>query len=358
MTMTVRLAVGSSRAAALLRRLERCDLCSLTPTATREALAFDRLIQPKWQLLRSYGFVLSDVRQLFREHKALLLVPPANVEDVMHFLEHDEDSDKNLQLKLGRQEIRDMVMRHPAVLSLSVERDIQPLFHLWMRDLRLNQERVTRLVISAPQLLSVPLSRMQSHTFFFHNRHAEVDEIAQILEKWPDVLDIPLSTLAQFHAYWKQEQLSDRDFVSMIAKRPSLLQLSFDRVLRPMIQYMIFALRHRRGARLFVEHPMFFEASLDDLSRSVEYLLRMGITGRRLMWMACSYPRVIQMDFEKELKPRVEALQALGVTTNQRLAEILSTYPELLTDIIHPNETKEDKYEQDGRVAVNSCPIF
>ncbi len=358
MTMTVRLAVGSSRAAALLRRLERRNLHSSTPTATREALAFDRLIQPKWQLLRSYGFALSDVRQLFREHKALLLVPPTDVQDIVHFLEHDDDSDENLQLNLSRQEIRDMVMRHPAVLSLSVERDIQPLFLLWMRDLHMNREQVTRLVISAPQLLSVPLSRMQSHTFFFHNRSAEVDEIAQILEKWPDVLDVPLSTLFQFHAYWKQELMSDRDFVSMIAKRPSLLQLSFDHVIRPRIQYMIFVFRHRRGARLFVEHPKFFEASLDDFSRNVEYLLGMGINSRRLMWLLCSTPRVLQMDFETELKPRVEALQGLGVISNQRLATILPEYPELLTDIIHPRETKEGRHGLNGRVAVNSCPIF
>jgi len=202
-------------------------------------------------------------------------------------------------------------------------------------------------------LLLASLDTLKERVYFFHNRFAEMHQIASILERFPEVLEVSLSSLNNLHSYWKENVLKDKDFIQMIDRHPALLQLSCEDVLKPMIQYLIFMCRHRRGARILITDPTLFEVPMDELAPRVEYLMRLGLESREFVAMVVTSPQILRMDLENEIKPRIESLIQSRRLTSTRIAEMLHAQPTLLT-----TETQKNEEFKLDHVGITSCPIL
>lgn len=304
------------------------EVRSLFSTVAHEELLFQKHVKPKIDYFRSQGWSLSDCQRVFKQFPpALFNSLEEQILPIVQFLKEMDHGGPHLK----ENDIRETFQRHPSIFGLSIERELCPVFELWRREMKFTQKQMRTLTVRAPQLLSVPLEDMKSRMIFFHNRSATTNEIVHLFSHFPEIMNIPVEALMQFHAYWKEVLMSNRDFVSMSVRYPPLLKLSFHEVLRPMLDYMIYICRNRKGALLFVYKPEMFEMRIDVLSQKVEFLLNLGLSRKTLILLIIYYPEFFEMKMQT-FKSRIEKLLSNGNLSIERLGQILLKNPELLIE--------------------------
>eukprot|EP00210_Caulerpa_lentillifera_P001144 g1101.t1 len=303
---------------------------------------------------KKHSITPNDLREVLAIHP---LFSELSVEDqitpVVNFLRCTNVRDTGLSPRLTTGQLRTVLTKQPTVFEASLDYEIQPKCRFFIRDMKLNQQQVARLITQTPSILQASLESIKERVFFLHNRLAEMHQIASILERFPELLEVSMSSLNKLHAIWKEHVLTDKYFIIMIDRYPALLKLSVEEILKPMIQYLIFMCRHKRGARILIMDPTLFEISLNELAPKIEYLMRLGFESKEFVAMVVSTPEILRMDLELEIKPRIQNLIKSGILSSSKVARILHEQPSILTQT--QPKTENFKLEQTG---VSSCPII
>ena len=247
------------------------------------------------------------------------------VEDASLARPTEEWLHRYISLSVAQQ--RAFYMRFPGGVG-GIRRLGRRRLHAWLKfflsddGAGLDHAQLKKMVLSRPQLLSYTLSNVRSTTAYFREELGlSSDEYASMLRSYPSVLMYGVDTrLRPTVDFLQNECGGGRDnwtsWKRVVYSYPSIFSYSTERTLSPKLNFLCgndagngrsLGLSRSELSQVVSKFPPTLWLSEDNLQCKLDFLFdELGLEGSDLRTIIVSYPQVLGLSLQNNLKPKVD----------------------------------------------------
>jgi hypothetical protein len=247
------------------------------------------------------------------------------VEDASLARPTEEWLHRYMSLSVAQQ--RALYMRFPGGVG-GIRRLGRRRMHAWLKfflsddGAGLDHAQLKKMVLSRPQLLSYTLFNVRSTTAYFREELGlSSDEYASMLRSYPSVLMYGVDTrLRPTVDFLQNECGGGRDnwtsWKRVVYSYPSIFSYSTERTLSPKLNFLCgndagngrsLGLSRSELSQVVSKFPPTLWLSEDNLQCKLDFLFdELGLEGSDLRTIIVSYPQVLGLSLQNNLKPKVD----------------------------------------------------
>lgn len=282
--------------------------------------------------------VLRETMELSDEHVRTILERfPA----ILHL-----SADKNLAptilfllraLDLGRDELRELVVTCPALLSYS-RANLKSKFDFFRRIMKYSVKECRELFLEEPRILgsSVKTGLIPHLQFLLRDIEIPMDQLRLIVKKNPRILFYSLEQnlipKLVYHFLMKLH-MSTRQVTKLLLAFPQILDFNLDRTIQPKTHYFIkdLGFSNTEFACILLRYPRLYSLSLRNIKHSVGYLrFELRLSSSQVKQVLYRAPKLLSLNAEENVKDKFSYLQkTLGLSDDQTRL-LVAAMPSLL----------------------------
>jgi len=284
-------------------------------------------------------------------------------------------------MNLDDEEVRTIIERFPAILHMSADKNISPTILFLLRALELGREDLRELVVAFPALLSYSRANLKSKIGFFRRiMKYDVKECRELFLKEPRLLragvktgliprmqfllrdvEIPMDKLRVIvqknplillysveqnlmpkivYYFLMQLQMNSTQVAKLLLAYPQILDYNLERTIQPTTHYFINDLdfSNKELAAILLKFPRLFTVSLRKIKHAVGYFrfeLRLSPSQvKRVLYRA---PTLLSLNTDEKINDKICYLQSSLGLNDEQTRTLISSMPNILGLSIEDN---------------------
>ena len=201
------------------------DLMSLTTKDSNIAYFY---------LRNEVGIPEDDMWKITHEAGSILGMTANNLRRKVHLMTRLMD--------LADDDVRTMLMRHPAVLHLSAKQNVAPTILFLQRSLDLSREDLRAMIVPFPSILGYSLANLKSKfNFYLKVCQFSKEEARKLFVGEPKLLTAGVKSglIPRMHFFVSDLKLPLNELRDIVKKNPRVLLCSLEKNLRPKLQFYL-----------------------------------------------------------------------------------------------------------------------
>lgn len=285
-----------------------------------------------------------DIRQLIERHPTILhLSADKNIAPKILYLVRTLD--------LGKDELRELVLACPAVLSYS-KATLSAKIRFFTRFLAYSTAEARNLILAEPNLLraSVRTSLVPKCRFLLRDLEMTPSVLKTIIAKHPRILLYSLeNNLIPKLVYFlvMSLQLTPQQVGSLLQRYPGFVGYNLERHVRPISNYFLVELGWTTSdlARMLQRNPRLISFALSKIKHVVGFLrYKLGLAPNEVQRVLLAAPQLFGLAVDTSVQHRLDYLQAELQLTDDQLRQLITGMPRLLTLSIGRNLAPKLEY--------------
>ena len=277
-------------------------------------------------------------------------------------------------MDLSDENVRTILEQFPAILHLSADKNIAPTLLYLLRSLELGRDELRQLVVELPALLSYSRTNLQSKIGFFTSiMNYSVKDTRELFLREPKLLRASVSTglvprmqflvqdvelpMESLRAIVKKNprillysvesnllpklvyyllmklQMTTEQVEKFLLSFPQFLDYNLERTIQPTTQYFIEDLEFGRTefATILIRFPRLFTVSLRKIKHSVGYFrFEMYLSPSQVKRILLRTPALLGFNADSNIKPKVHYLQHAMDLSEEQTRQLIASMPSLL----------------------------
>lgn len=218
-----------------------------------------------------------------------------------------------------------IVVRHPTLLLLNVERDLVPKVRI-LQDFLKDEDFVRRLIWRFPGILVYSVEHLEKRFEYLSSSMFSEEDLVRVIKFYPQILTISIERrLKPRIEYLKKCGLKEKEIAKLLRKYPSFLGLSLGENLSRksvMLQKIGF---EPYSYQLAQAMSTVTRISYENLENTIDLFLSYGLTYEDIYNMGSKQPHILRYSYEC-LKPKIDYL----VNSMHYSSKILVSFPTFL----------------------------
>ena len=210
-------------------------------------------------------------------------------------------------MNLTPDQIRNILERQPTLLHLSADQNLAPTLLFLLRALELGRDELRELVLACPAVLSYSIHNLKSKVqFFVRLLKYTVPECRELLLQKPDLLRASVTSglIPHYQFLTKEVELSLPQLQKIIKKNPNMLLYSVEENLIPkLVYYMIMRLQMntKQVHKLLLAYPQVLDCNLERtiLPLTVYFLNELEFSPNEFRNILLKFPRLVTHSLQK-----------------------------------------------------------
>jgi mTERF domain-containing protein len=297
------------------------DLKSLTKQNTNLAYFY---------LQNEIGITEEDMWRITNEAGSVLGMTARNLRKKVQLLQQTMD--------LTDDDIRTMILRHPAVLHLSAQGNVAPTILFLQRALDLSREDMRKLLVSYPSILGYSLANLKSKiNFYLKLCRFTKDEARKLLVEEPKLMTAGVTTglIPRLHFFVGELKFTLENFRVVVKKNPLILLASLEKNLRPKLQQYLqrtLTMNTKQVQTIITKYPQFVNYHLNNqiLPITEYYCQELNFRISEFAQILVKFPRLVTHSLLDKIKHVVGFLRyELGMDASQ-VKRVLYQAPQIM----------------------------
>ncbi len=240
-------------------------------------------------------------------------------------------------LELGRDELRELVLACPSVLSYSIH-NLKSKIQFFLRLLKYTVPECRELLLQKPDLLraSVASGLIPHYQFLTKEVELSLPQLQKIIKKNPNILlySVEENLIPKLVYYMIMRlQMNTKQIHKLLLAYPQVLDCNLERTILPLTVYFLNELEFSPNEfrNILLKFPRLVTHSLRKVKRTIGYFrYELNMVAAQVKKVIYRAPAILGLNLEQNIRPKVQFLQSTLDLSDDELHTVLAAMPSLL----------------------------